>query len=190
MQSTARTDSRDVSDPRQSHRRIQRDSKPWQLQVWISFLLAILLCAVGLAWLPGRDLDRAFMVMGYLFCLTAAFVLAKYVRDREQEADLGRDAGHDGEGRSLRPGANTPMFGLVVWGGFFLAMMLTGWGLWRMEVNPTWKAYLGVCWLYLITGTFTLAKMVRDKHVADMAEAHAAGRASVVRTNANDESTA
>ena len=168
MQSLTRDDSHQA----QAFPHIQRDSRPWQLQVWISFLLAILLCAVGLAWLPGRDLDRAFMVMGYLFCLTAAFVLAKYVRDREQET-----ASSAPESRPMTATANTPMFGLVVWGGFFLAMALTGWGLWRMEVNPTWKAYLGVCWVYLITGTFTLAKMVRDKHVADMAEAYAAGRA-------------
>ena len=166
-------DAQDASESRQSRspRRIPRDSRPWQLQVWISFLLAVLLCAVGLAWLPGRDLDRAFMVMGYLFCLTAAFVLAKYVRDREQETVA--EATENRDDRHGRPTANTPMFGLVVWGGFFMAMALTGWGLWRMEVNPTWKAYLGVCWLYLITGTFTLAKMVRDKHQADVAERRA-----------------
>ena len=95
---------------------IHRDSKAWQLQVWISFLIAVFLCGVGLAWLPGRDLDRAFMVMGYFFCLSAAFVLAKFVRDNE-------NAGREG-----RP-ADTPLFKVVVWGGFFLAMGLTGWGL-------------------------------------------------------------
>jgi hypothetical protein len=63
---------------------IHRDSKPWQLQVWASFLIAVFLCAVGLSYLSGRDLDRAFMVMGYFFCLSAAFVLAKYVRYQEQ----------------------------------------------------------------------------------------------------------
>ena len=56
---------------------IQRDTKAWQLQVWVSFAIAAFLCGVGLAYLPGKDLDRAFMVMGYFFCLSAAFVLAK-----------------------------------------------------------------------------------------------------------------
>lgn len=56
---------------------VQRDTRAWQLQVWVSFVIAVFLCGVGLAWLPGRDLDRAFMVMGYFFCLSAAFVLAK-----------------------------------------------------------------------------------------------------------------
>lgn len=139
--------------------RIHRDSKPWQLQVWISFLIAVFLCAVGLSYLPGKDLDRAFMVMGYFFCLSAAFVLAKYVRDQEKTKVEGK----------LN---DTPMFKLVVWGGFFLAMSLTAWGLWRMEVNETYKAFLGVSWLYLITCSFTLAKTLRDKHEADLNEAH------------------
>lgn len=136
---------------------IHRDSKPWQLQVWLSFLIAVFLCAVGLSYLPGKDLDRAFMVMGYFFCLSAAFVLAKYVRDQEKSKV---------EGKSI----DTPMFKLVVWGGFFLAMSLTGWGLWRMEVNDTYKAFLGVSWLYLITCSFTLAKTLRDRHEADLNE--------------------
>ena len=140
---------------------IHRDSKPWQVQVWASFMIAVFLCAVGLSYLPGRDLDRAFMVMGYFFCLSAAFVLAKYVRDQEKtQADV----------------KDTPLFKLVVWGGFFLAMSLTGWGLWRMEVNETYKAFLGVSWLYLITCTFTLAKTLRDRHEADLSEARLAGR--------------
>ncbi|WP_332775641.1 YiaA/YiaB family inner membrane protein [Polaromonas sp.] len=144
---------------------IHRDSKPWQLQVWVSFLVAVFLCAVGLAYLPGRDLDRAFMVMGYFFCLSAAFVLAKHVRDHEKSRAEGKTA-------------DTPMFKLVVWGGFFLAMSLTGWGLWRMEVNETYKAFLGVSWLYLITCSFTLAKTLRDRHEADVSEARMAGRLS------------
>ncbi len=143
---------------------IHRDSKPWQVQVWVSFLIAVFLCAVGLAYLPGQDLDRAFMVMGYFFCLSAAFVLAKYVRDQEKAQSELKD---------------TPMFKLVVWGGFVLAMSLTGWGLWRMEVNDTYKAFLGVSWLYLITCTFTLAKTLRDRHEADLNEARMAGRTGV-----------
>ena len=136
---------------------IHRDSKAWQIQVWVSFLIAVFLCAVGLAYLPGKALDRAFMVMGYFFCLSAAFVLAKHVRDNEKTLLEGK-------------AADTPMFKFVVWGGFFLAMGLTAWGLLRMEVNDTYKAFLGVSWLYLITCTFALAKMLRDRHEADLSE--------------------
>jgi hypothetical protein len=142
---------------------IHRDSKAWQAQVWVSFLIAVFLCGVGLAYLPGKDLDRAFMVMGYFFCLTAAFVLAKFVRDNEKSRAEGRPA-------------DTPMFKFVVWAGFGIAMALTAWGLLRMEINETYKAFLGVSWLYLITCTFTLAKMLRDRHEADLAEARREGR--------------
>jgi hypothetical protein len=138
---------------------IQRDTRAWQLQVWLSFLIAVFLCGVGLAYLPGRDLDRAFMVMGYFFCLSAAFVLAKFVRDQDQA-------------RREHRSADTPMFGLVVWAGFGLAMALTGWGLYRMEVSGTYKAFLAVSWLYLITCTFTLAKTLRDRHEADLVQEH------------------
>ncbi len=135
--------------------RTRRDTRAWKLQVWISFALALALCAGGLAWLPGADLDRAFMVMGYAFCLSAAFALAKFVRDREQ-------------GR-----ADVPLWGAVVCGGFAVAMALTGWGLLRMEITPTWKAYLLVSWLFLISSAFTLAKTLRDAHEADRLEAAA-----------------
>jgi hypothetical protein len=62
-----------------------------------------------------------------------------------------------------------------------VAMTLTAWGLWRMNVNDTYKAFLLVSWLYLITTTFTLAKTLRDKHEADLAEARLQARADVRR---------
>jgi hypothetical protein len=139
---------------------VKRDTRAWQLQVWVSFGISVTLCAVGLAWLPGDDLDRAFMIMGYVFCMSAAFALAKFVRDNERRK------------------VDTPMFSGVVWAGFGLAMALTGWGLWRMEINPTYKAFLLVCWLFLISNVFTLAKTLRDKHEAELHEARLAGRAA------------
>jgi hypothetical protein len=141
---------------------IRRDTSAWRLQVWISFGISVLLCGSGLAWLPGQDLDRAFMVMGYVFCLSTAFALAKFIRDNQ-----------------ARP-VDTPMWRVVVWAGFALAMGLTGWGLWRMDIQPVWKAYLGVCWLYLISNVFTLAKMLRDAHEADLLEARLQGRREAV----------
>jgi hypothetical protein len=138
---------------------IRKDTAAWKAQVWISFGTAVTLCATGLAYLPGQDLDRAFMVMGYVFCMSTAFALAKFVRDNEVRK------------------TDTPMWRLVVWGGFGFAMALTGWGLWRMEINPTYKAYLGVSWLFLISSVFTLAKTLRDAHEALIAEARREGMA-------------
>jgi hypothetical protein len=137
---------------------IRHDTKAWKAQVWISFLVAAALCATGLGWLPGRDLDRAFMMMGYLFCVSAAFALAKFVRDNERRA------------------VDTPLWRVVVWSGFVLAMTLTGWGLTQMEINPAYKAFLAVGWLFLISASFTLAKTLRDAHDNALAEAGSRGR--------------
>ena len=93
---------------------IRRDTKAWRAQVWISFGIAAFLCGVGLGYLPGQDLDRAFMVMGYVFSVTAAFVLSKFVRDNQYES------------------ADTPMWRLVVHASFICAMTLTAWGLWQI----------------------------------------------------------
>ncbi len=145
---------------------VQRDTRAWQLQVWISFGIAVFLCAVGLAWLPGEPLEQVFMVMGYVFCLSTVFALAKFVRDN---ADGRRGTG------------DTPLWKLVVWGGFAVAMGLTGWGLLGMDINVTYKAFLGVSWLYLVTTAFTLAKMLRDRHEADLLAARLQGRREAVQ---------
>jgi len=137
---------------------LRRDTGAWRLQVWISFGVAASLCAIGLAWPPGADLDRAFMVMGYVFCVSSAFALAKFVRDNEHAR------------------VDSPMWKGLVWGAFLLAMALTGWGLMRTAIQPVWQAYLLVSWLFLISSTFTLAKTLRDAHEADVSEARLAGR--------------
>lgn len=126
--------------------RLPGATSAWRAQAWISFALAVALCAIGLAYLPGADLDRAFMFMGFGFCLSTVFVLARHVRD--QQAGL----------------STTPGWGAVVWGSFALALGLTAWGLWRMDINPTYKAYLGVAWLFLVSAALTLAKTLRDEH--------------------------
>jgi hypothetical protein len=84
--------------------------RPGRAQVWISFLVAASLCAIGLAFLPGRDLDRAFMTMGYVFCISAAFALAKFVRGQRDQA---RRHAALGPGRlgGLRPGGDAHRLG-------------------------------------------------------------------------------
>lgn len=145
---------------------VLRDTRAWQLQTWLSFLISAFLCGVGLIYLPGGDVERLFMVMGYAFSLSASIVLSKYVRD---EVARGHGA----------PASATQLYRLVAWGGFFLAMALTAWGLFRMDIQPAYKTFLGVAWLYLITSTFTLAKTLRDSHEADLIEHRAAQRESL-----------
>ena len=72
----------------------------------------------------------------------------------------------------------------MVWGGFAVAMGLTGWGLLGMDISATYKAFLGVSWLYLITTAFTLAKMLRDRHEADLADGGMAARLPARRAEA------
>ena len=141
---------------------LRRDTRAWKTQVWVSFGLAVALCGTGLAYLPGQDIDRGFMMMGYGFCLCAALALAKHVRDAEA-----------GRADPLR--GDSAQWAWVAWGGFALAMGLTAWGLTRMDINPAYRAYLGVGWLYLISSAFTLAKTLRDEHECDLAQAFARG---------------
>jgi hypothetical protein len=132
---------------------IQRDTRAWQVQVWVSFGIAASLCATALAWLPGQLMAQAFMVMGYVFSLSSVFVLSKHVRDQAGEQ------------------VSSPMWSLVVWAGFGLAVGLTGWGLWHMPIDSCFKAFLMVCWLFLLSSAFTLAKTLRDAHELRLAEA-------------------
>ncbi len=159
-------------------RNVNRDTRAWQFQVWASFSIAVFLCAVGLAWLPGERLQQAFMVMGYVFCLSSVFALAKFIRDNESGAS-GAGVAQGGTGTG-----DTPLWRVVVWGGFAVAIALTGWGLQGMEINVTYKAFLGASWLFLITTAFTLAKMLRDRHDADVLEARLHGRREALATTA------
>lgn len=138
------------------HPLVRRDTAAWRRQVWISFGVATTLAASGLVVLPGTDIDRAFMLMGFVFSVSSAFALAKFVRDNEEHA------------------ADSPLWKPVVWASFFFAMALTAWGLVRMSIHPVWKAYLVASWLYLVSSVFTLAKTLRDAHEAWLLEARLA----------------
>ncbi len=129
---------------------MQRDTQGWRSQVWISFGLALVACAIGVAFLPGQDLDRAFLAIGLLFCLFACFALAKTIRDNR-----------DGQ-------VDTASWTMTVWVAFAAAFCLTAWGLWRMNIGDWQKGYMVISWLFLVSSTFTVAKTVRDKHEAEL----------------------
>jgi hypothetical protein len=131
---------------------VQKDTDAWRMQVWSSFAIAVLASTLGVAQLPGATLDRAFLAIGFFFCLFASFSVAKTVRDnRDGQVDTGG-------------------WKLIVWIAFAAAVALTGWGLWRMEIDTWQKSYMGVAWLFLVSSTFTVAKTVRDKHEAELIE--------------------
>lgn len=131
---------------------IRRDSSAWTVQVWVSFTLAIAACAVGVWNMPSEELDRAFLAIGFFFCLFAAFTLAKMIRDNRDER------------------IDTGAWIMTVWIGFFVAVVLTAWGLFRMKIGDWEKAYMVVSWIFLVNMVFTVAKTVRDKQEADVLE--------------------
>jgi hypothetical protein len=131
---------------------VQKDTDAWRVQVWSSFAIALLACGIGVVQMPGEQLDRAFLAIGFFFCLFSSFSVAKTVRDNR-----------DGQ-------VDTAGWRLIVWIAFFAAVLLTGWGLYRMEVAYWQKGYMVVGWLFLVSSTFTLAKTVRDQHDATLIE--------------------
>ncbi|MET0333797.1 MAG: YiaA/YiaB family inner membrane protein [Rhizobacter sp.] len=134
---------------------MQRDTASWQIQVWSSFGLALLACTVGVLRLPSQELDRAFLAIGFFFCLFTCFAVAKTQRDNRDEQ------------------VDTQGWVLAVWIAFAAAISLTGWGLWRMAISEWQKGYMVVAWLFLVSTTFTLSKTLRDKHDAAQIERNA-----------------
>lgn len=131
---------------------MQRDTGGWRLQVWLSFGLAIVASGIGIVSLPGAELDRAFLAIGFFFCLFSVFAVSKTVRDNR-----------DGQ-------VDTASWVMTVWIALAAAVALTGWGLWRMTIPGWQKGYMVVTWLFLVSSGFTLAKTLRDGHDADLLE--------------------
>jgi hypothetical protein len=134
------------------HYVVQRDTASWRIQVWLSFAIAMLATAIGVFQLPSEQLDRAFLAIGFFFCVFASFSVAKSIRDNR-----------DGQ-------VDTPAWVMLVWIAFGGAIVLTGWGLWRMDISAWQKGYMALGWLFLVSSTFTLAKTIRDEHEATLAE--------------------
>ena len=135
---------------------VQRDTAAWRMQVRLSFVLSVLCAGLGVLNMPGQDLDRAFLAIGMFFCLFASFSDAKTQRDNR-----------DGQ-------VDTSMWVIAVWIAFAAAVLLTGWGLWRMNIDQWQKYYMLVTWLFMVSSSFTLAKTIRDAQEADLLEQRSA----------------
>ena len=135
---------------------VQRDTAAWRMQVRISFALAVLCAGVGVLHMPGQDLDRAFLAIGMFFCLFASFSVAKTQRDNR-----------DGQ-------VDSSQWVIAVWIAFAAAVLLTGWGLWRMNIDQWQKYYMLVSWLFMVSSTFTLSKTIRDAQEATLLEQRSA----------------
>lgn len=131
---------------------VRRDTSAWILQVWTSFGIAAVLCAGGIWSLSTKDsTDKAFLALGYFFCLFAVLALSKMIRDNRDKS------------------VDTSGWRIAVWASFIIAGLLTGWGIFSLELSNNWeRAYMGATWLFLISSSFTLAKTLRDGHEADL----------------------
>lgn len=138
--------------------RVKRDTGAWVFQVWASFAIAVFLAIYSIWNLPGEAEGRMLLAMGFFFCLSSSFVLAKAIRDNQYKA------------------VDTPMWRGQVWAAFIIATCLTGWALSRMPLAHDYVWFVVTSWLFLVSSTFTLTKTMRDKYDADVAEGMIGGR--------------
>jgi hypothetical protein len=60
----------------------------WTVQVWLSFLLAMLMTALGILFLPVDAWVQGYMGMAQVFLVGSTFTLAKTVRDNHEARRL------------------------------------------------------------------------------------------------------
>jgi hypothetical protein len=65
----------------------QVDTGAWVMTVWVAFVAAVMLTAWGLYRMKIEEWQKYYMLVTWLFLVSAAFTLAKMLRD-EQEASL------------------------------------------------------------------------------------------------------
>ncbi|MFG2476897.1 YiaA/YiaB family inner membrane protein [Streptomyces fagopyri] len=53
---------------------------------------------------------------------------------------------------------------------FAVAMVATTVGIFKLEADTWVRAFLGIAVLYLVTSSFTLAKVIRDRQEAQLAQ--------------------
>jgi hypothetical protein len=136
---------------------MSRQSKPklhtaaWTFQVWAAFAAAMALSFIGVWHLPATGPDAALLAMGFLFCLSAAFTLAKTLRDNQTQR------------------VDTAAWIFQSYASFGIAACMTGWSFFRLTVDYWHSAYMFVCWVFLMSSAFGLAKTLRDNHEATQA---------------------
>lgn len=57
---------------------------------------------------------------------------------------------------------NTPAWRFQVWASFAIGMVMTGFGIWRLEADLWVKGYLLMGVLFTVGSCFALAKTIRD----------------------------
>ena len=132
---------------------VRRDTAAWVGQVWIAFITSVIASVGGILSLGAPQLEGAFLGLGFLFCVSAALVLSKTLRDNQHEQ------------------VDTAAWRMFVWIAFAAAVLVTVWGLLGMALESWQRAYVAVSWLFLINTSFTLSKTLRDQFEARLLDA-------------------
>ena len=62
-----------------------QNSKSFYNMAWIAFILSFVGMGVGIIYLQSDLAMKGFLLMSYLFSVTACFTLAKVLRDKHDE---------------------------------------------------------------------------------------------------------
>ncbi len=129
---------------------VKRDTNAWIWQTRISFGTAVALMSFSVMNVSGEMIQKLFSLMGILFVLFSTFSLSKTLRDNQYEKQ------------------DTAQWILTVWAGFISSVVLTGYGFSQMNLVEWQKWFLMASSLFLLSSSFTLSKMIRDKQEADL----------------------
>lgn len=79
------------------------DTQGWVIVVWVAFAAAIALTAWGL-WRMNIDVwQKRYMLVSWLFLVSATFTVAKTVRDKQETELMARQAQAQREGEPAAP---------------------------------------------------------------------------------------
>ncbi|MEU1531027.1 YiaA/YiaB family inner membrane protein [Streptomyces fagopyri] len=70
---------------------------------------------------------------------------------------------------SVKQQSTAAFYGQAV-ASFSVAMVATTVGIFKLEADTWVRAFLGIAVLYLVTSSFTLAKVIRDRQEAQLAQ--------------------
>jgi hypothetical protein len=131
---------------------VKRDTPGWIAQTYTSFGLSFLLSGIAVWNLNGQGLERALVAVCLFFLLFTTFTVSKTIRDNQLEQ------------------VDTNAWKAMVWIGFGIALALSAWGIYRMEIDQWHKGFIISSSLFLLSSSFTLAKTIRDRVDADLIE--------------------
>lgn len=131
---------------------VKRDTQGWIVQTYTSFALSFLLASIAVWNLNGQGLERALVAVCLFFLLFTTFTVSKTIRDNQFEQ------------------VDTGAWKIMVWLGFGIAISLSAWGIYRMEIDQWHKGFIISSALFLLSSSFTLSKTIRDRADADLIE--------------------